>query len=138
MSVFRYTPLGRLRRLQGAVIGVPILSAAALGVGGRRFGDAYIDPRYLGPLGSLVPPLLIATIAVAWFIRARVSPEAPRTRRVLLIFAAYSLALVAASLSVAYSMAGASDAWGVVGYLLGIVVIGVVPLGKYAPDIAEG
>jgi hypothetical protein len=129
------SPLGYLRSLRVCVFFIPMMSGLVLAMGGRRFNGAYINPQSLTEMQPLMLPLFAGT-AIIIFILGSIRPTTPMLGRMLAICVTYVLALVAFWCGVIYSLAGASVLWAFAGFVLAILAVTKVSLGRLASDVS--
>lgn len=132
------SPLGYLRQLRILVVLIPLLTLAAMSP--RWMGPsppgATLNPDNSGELEAVIVPLWVIAIAGVWAVRIMVSPRASKPLRYVAVCMAYLLALATSFASLVFSMSGASAAWGVSGFVFGLVAISVVSLDRYARDVS--
>jgi hypothetical protein len=129
------SPLGYLRGLRAIMFFIPLMTLLTLGMGGRRFNGAFINPDSLGEIKPIIVPLFIAT-AVLVALAARMKPESNRVGRYVMICLAYLVTMVTFWFAAAYSLAGASWGWTVAGFVAAVVAAKAVSLARLAHDVS--
>lgn len=130
------SPLGYLRSLRAAVFFVPLMTLLVLGMGGRRFGGAFVNPESVVEMRPLMLPLFAGTTIIVIIFGTALNPKTALLVRYAAICLAYLMALISFWFGVIYALAGAPAVWGAAGFALAIFAVVRVSLGRLATDVS--
>jgi hypothetical protein len=129
------SPLGYLERLRVLVFVLPLLTAIALVIGGRKDHGAFINPQSLAEIEPAIIPLMLAAAAATFASGLMLGPQSPLPMRYFAIAVTYVLALVSLWVATVYWLAGASPLWPFAGLALAIGAVRMVSLARFAHDV---